>query len=143
MLRLNVMFNDVHDIETELFGLFTIVNSILFRYHHLICHFDIETIKRYFFHDKIAYFDRGVGESLNGSLYMEILIRKKRKSEFHISYYSPELDFERLLHDVEFYCTMNRVNLNDYEPQFTLKDFREGDDQLTDSQSLKYDKVRS
>ena len=118
------MIFDSFDIETDLRGLATVVDAILFKHHKLNIDFPVQKLLKAL--PKNSENNKYYGEYFTGKLGIKMLLLKHGKSVFDTHYYSEDVEFERHIQSVNIYVEMNSLDINNYKAKYALGDFRDG-----------------
>jgi|GEM_PF-5843524 len=142
LLRMRVRFQGIVDAEQSLYAFFEILNCLIWKNHGIQCNFKIEEF--------IGIFDKIDPSALIGTSYcilgsdsqisVDLLIRRYKHSEFKVSYYPHDLELERNVSSINYHVTMSGNDLSDYQPKYTLNNFREGIDPRELKSKIKFSK---
>ncbi|MCR8559308.1 hypothetical protein KXD93_16745 [Mucilaginibacter sp. BJC16-A38] len=127
LLRIHVLIDDAHEMLANIEMLGEIVQALIFKYHKIDMEFPVSSIMGALPINP-QFHGNKYGEFLNGVLGIEMLIMYKSNSIFKMRYYSEQLEFERKLMNIDTHILMNEIDMQEFRPQFTVTDLRNGID---------------
>lgn len=127
LLRTTARISWSMDIETDLYIIAEILDSLLRKHHQLSLHFPINEILSIIPKGKSKLMgEKEYGSLLNGTLILDLFLRYKKPSEINLSYFPEDLEFERNWESVNNYIIMNKIDFPNYEFKYTFGDLSNG-----------------
>lgn len=127
LLRTTARFSGSLDIETDLYILAEILDSLLRKHHQLSLHFPTKEILGVIPKGKSTLMgEKEYGSMFNGTLIFDIFLRHKKPSEICLRYYPEDMEFERNLDSINHYISINKIDFPNYEFKYTFGESTNG-----------------
>lgn len=127
LLRTTARISWSMDIETDLYILAEILDSLLRKHHQLSLHFPAEQILKSIPKSNDTLMgDKEYGSIFNGTLILEIFLRHKKTSEINLKYFPEDMEFERKWDSVANYITINKIDFPSYQFKYTFGEMTNG-----------------
>lgn len=127
LLRTTARIYGSLDIETDLYILAEILDSLLRKHHQLSLHFPTKEILGAIPKGKNTLIgEKEYGSIFNGTLIFDIFLRHKKPSEINLRYYPEDMEFERNWGFLTYYIDMNKIDFPNYQFKYTFGDLAEG-----------------
>ena len=119
-----ISIKDALDMERELYLIFDIIDAQIRKYHKISIIAPIEETLKYIPKCNKKHYH---GEFLTGSLLvLTFSIKRYSESTINCRYYSKELEFERMVRQMDHSISFNDIDLETYEGNYSLSEMRNG-----------------